>query len=361
MFQGVRGLHAVALAWALGGCTGDGGGESSLQRGDRAFAEGQYGDALAEYRLAIRDGVGDDALMRAAHTQVMLGRVEEARELYDRAVLQDSAHADQAASDFVARARRAFADLDSYGGASAMEAALHFRPGIVVPELVLPMARHYSGSGRHGRAQPLYLRVLGTRPGDPEVILEAALAHMEIGECGRTMELLAEFNELVPRREPETRWHLGSCAYRLARELIDQGAVEAAMPPQDTVAGMLLAEAGEGVQPVQEAGAGSGTSAESGAEPDMGVVGAEAEAGVDVVQQVLDYLALVLELGEPRAVLPDSYFQRGEILARLGDCAAAIESYDMVARADLSGSSDLLRDARSRIDQIRFGEGDGPC
>ncbi len=371
LFPGARILGPAALAVALGGCNGADGGESPLARGDRAFAEGDYEDALAEYRLSMREDAGMEALLRAAHTQVVLGRVDEARELYDRAVREDSAHADQAASDFVARARRAFADRDSYGGASAIEAALHFRPGIVAPELVLPMARHYSGSGRHGRAQPLYLRVLGTRSGDPEVVFEAALAHMEIGECGRTMQLLEEFNELAPRREPETRWHVGSCAYRLARELIDQGAVEAAIPPpEDSLA--TVAEEAEPVDaaatdapPVRDDEAGTGEDEAAGgaelvAEPDSAGGGEEGEE-VDVVQQVLGYLDLVLELGEPRTVLPDAYFQRAEILARLGDCAGAIESYNMVPRADVSGSGALIRDARARIDQIRFGEGDGPC
>ncbi len=372
MISGVRRFRPVALALALGGCTAADGG-SPLARGDRAFAEGDYEDALAEYRLAMREDAGTESLLRAAHTQVVLGRVDEARQLYDQAVREDSAHADQAASDFVARARRAFADRDSYGGASAMEVALHFRPGVVAPELVLPMARHYSGSGRHGRAQPLYLRVLGTRPGDPEVIFEAALAHMEIGECGRTMQLLEEFNELAPRREPETRWHVGSCAYRLARELIDQGAVEVAIPPPGDSAAVAAteeeAERGENAAtetaPTREEDAGAGGyegpgGAEMVAGPDSAGAGGEGEE-VDVVHQVLGYLNLVLELGEPRIALPDVYFQRAEILARLGDCAGAIDSYNMVPRADVSGSGALIRDARARIDQIRFGEGDGPC
>ena len=130
---------------------------SSIFRGDQAFAEGDLPEALAEYRLALRQGATDPATYaRVAHTYVALGRIHEAREHYDLAVSQDSSLADQALSDFVHLARKEAAAGDRYGMASAIQTALEFRPGISLEDLVLPLAQHNSTVGEYGRALPFY-------------------------------------------------------------------------------------------------------------------------------------------------------------------------------------------------------------
>ena len=289
----------------VGGCGTDPASETARIRGDRAFARGNYDEALAEYRLSLlREDPGTAGAVRAAHAYVALGRVDEARALYDEATGEDSVHADQAVSDLVALARRAHQSGDSYGMASAMEAALHFRPGLVVEELALPMARHYSNSGEYGRARPLYLRALGENRDDPDIILETALAHEEIGDCERALVFLGEFRELAPRREDEVRWHVGSCSFQMAREVAEEGAVD----------------------------------------------------------EALQYLDMVLELQEPRTLLAQAYFEKAEILVGLGDCVAAVNAYRAVTDADASGSGPLVRRALDRVDEIRFSEGGGgPC
>ena len=366
----------AGMAFLAAGCNTDDGSESPRLRGDRAFARGDLEDALAEYRLSMREDPGIGATLRAAHTYAMLGRVDEARVLYDEAVREDSAHAEQAVSDFVSRAREAFAAGDRYGGASAMETAAHFRPGIVVEDLVLPMARHYSNSGQHTRAQPLYLRVLGSHRRNPDIVFEAALAHQEIGDCERALGFFDEFIELARRRERETRWYVGSCALQLARELIaretfDLAIARAAAERADTAeaegadAGGAEAE-GAGVEGADADAADSeGTEAEGASEPavtDGTAPEAEGDAAAeDILGRVLGYLDLVLELEEPRAALPEAYFEKADILARMGECDAAVAAYRMVPVVDVSGSGTLARQARQRVDQIRFADGDGPC
>ncbi len=294
-----------ALVLLAAGCGADPGEEAALMRGDRAFARGEYEEALAEYRLALlRGGSGVDGVVRAAHAYVALGRVDDARALYEQAVAEDDAHTDQAVSDFVALARREHESGDNYGMASAMEAALHFRPGIVVEGLALPMARHYSNSGEYGRARPLYLRALGQNRGDADIVFETALAHEEIGDCERALVYLDEFVQLVPRRAAEVSWHVGSCSFQLSRELADEGALD----------------------------------------------------------EALRYLDEMIELAEPRPLLAQAYMDRGEILAQLGDCLAAVDAFRTVVEVDPSGSGPLVGQARARVDEIRFGErGDALC
>ena len=300
-----RATLAVVVSLSAFGCRTDASEETAQLRGDRAFARGNYEEALAEYRLSLlREDPGTEGAVRAAHAYAVLGRVDEARSLYEEATLQDSLYADQAVSDLVALAKRAHANGDSYGTASAIEAVQHFRPGVVVEELALPLARHYSETGQNARARPLYLRALGTDPTDPDIIFETALAHVEIGDCESALIYFDQFKSLAPRREGEARWHVGRCSFQLSRERRVQGAV--------------------------------------------------AEA--------LEYLDVVLELKEPRTDLPQAFFAKAEILAQLGDCTAALEAYRAVSSAGGTGSGALVRRASDRIDEIRFGEGGaGPC
>ena len=292
----------------LGGCSSAPGEETARLRGDLAFARGDYEEALAEYRLSLlQEDPGADGLVRAAHASIELGRVDEARALYDQATLEDSAYADQAVADFVARAKRELANGDNYGAASAMEAALHFRPGVVARGLNLPLARHYRDSGEHLRAQALFLSALGERRGDPDLLFETALAHLEIGDCQRALGFFEEFAALEPRRRQEAAAHVGNCAFQLAEE----------------IAGGL-----------EEEGA---------------------------AEEALAHLDLVLELGEPRMLLSRAWFARAEILAGLGECTAAVAAYRMVLSSDPAGSGPLGRTARERADAIRFGAGEGPC
>ncbi len=370
-------MLGLGLAIVAGGCEADDGGETPRVRGDRAFAVGDYEDALAEYRLSMLEDPSIEATLRAAHAYAKLGRVDEARNLYDEAVREDSVHAEQAVSDFVARAREAFTAGDHYGGASAIETAQRFRPGIVVEELVLPLARHYSNIGRHGHAQPLYLRALGSHRRNPDVMFEAARAHQEIGDCERALEFFAEFVDIARRRERETRWYIGSCAFQLAQELVAREAFEEALvryreEQADTV--------GVGLEPGDPSTMPEDVAVDEGLVDDQEVVEdhalGEDEALVeedtlvadealveeeDVLQRVLGYLDLVLELEEPRATLPEVYFWKGDVLARMGECEGAIDAYGMVPMVDVSGSQALAARARQRVDEIRFGEGEGPC
>lgn len=99
-----RALPAIALAVAAGlaGCGSSSSEEGAMRRGDQAFARGDLPEALAEYRLGLRQGDRSvDLLMRAAHAYALSGRIDEATEHYSEAVAMDSSRADIAASDLL--------------------------------------------------------------------------------------------------------------------------------------------------------------------------------------------------------------------------------------------------------------------
>ena len=301
--KGRRHLFGVAVfAMVVAACGSDPAEETAQVRGDRAFARGDYDEALAEYRLSIlQENPGTMGHVRAAHAYAVLGRVDEAAAHYQSAVEEDSTFADQAVADLVALAGQFNESGDGFGVASAIEAAVTFRPGLVVENLTLPLARHYSTSGEYGRALPLYLRALGSHRDELDVVYETALAHEEMGDCETALVFFEEHFELAPRSSrSQTGWYIGRCSHTLALELRAEGMDE----------------------------------------------------------EALVHLERTIELGEPRTLLPQTYFEKGDILARMGQCDDAIEAFRTVPLVDPSGGGPLARRARDRIDEIRFGRGD---
>ncbi len=301
-------LAAMSLV-VLVACWNDAGDETALDRGDRAYARGDFDEALAEYRLSLlQDDPGVPGIVRGAHAYVALGRVDEALALYEEAVALDSTFADQAMSDFVGLARRLELQGDRFGVASAMEAALTFRPGLIVEDLALPLARHYSVSGEYGRALPLFQRALANHRDDRDVIFETAMAHEEIGDCETALIFFEEYKEGATRSYlGQVDWHVGSCSFQVAKEMRAQGRND----------------------------------------------------------EALTLLEDLLEVGEPRTLLGRAWFDKGQILAEEGQCAAAVEAFREVPIVDPSGGGPLARRARDRADEIRFSRGDrvagDPC
>jgi len=290
----------VALA-ALVGCSPLSEEGGSVLRGDQAFAQGDMEEALAEYRLALRQGGTDaETYARVAHTYVALKRIDEAREHYRLAVAQDSSLADQALADFVRLAREEDRIGDRYGMASAVQTALEFRPGISLEDLVLPLAQHYSDIGEYGRALPFYQRALSALNPDslPRILFEAAVAYDEVGDCEKAVIYYEDYRDRLPRwRRSEVDWRLGNCSFELAQ--------------------LRLAE--------------------------------------DDDDEALQFLEALLDIGEPRNRLAMGYFLKGEILGSRGECEAAIEAFEEVSVMDPSGTSAVVDRAEVRIDQIRFG------
>ena len=293
-------LFGVA-ALACGGTRPE---EGAIFRGDQAWARGDHEEALAEYRLAVRQGAtSPEAHLRVAHAYVELGRVDEARQEYHAAIEGDSAMADQAVSDLVRRARVANERNDRFGVASALEAAIELRPGISFADLALPMARHYAGNGEYERALPFFQKALAEADSAPEVVYETALAYEQMGDCVRALLFFEEFTGLVRVREQrDAGWHIGNCSYRLAGESRMDGDREEALT--------LLEE--------------------------------------------------TVRRGEPKTLLANAYYDMGQLLVDAGRCEEAIDAFRGVLRESPSGSGPLVRRAERWIDQLRFGGGGRP-
>ena len=287
---------------------------SAVRRGDEAFALGDFEEALAEYRLAVRQGADDPAITaRVAHTYAAMRRVDDAGAYYVDAVARDPDLTDQAVSDLMRLARDAHASNDRFAMATAVQTALELRPGVGVGHMSLPLARHYFENGQYGRALPFYEKALAEATDSlPEIVFEVGQAHEEIGDCEHALIFFERFSEMVrPWERGEVDWYIGTCAFNVARELLDS---------------RVLAE--------------------------------------EELADALELINRTLEAREPRNIQAQAFYEKGEILAELGHCQEAMDAYAQVRYADQAGS--LIDRAQARFDEIRFGVGlehlrDGRC
>ena len=295
----------LALGGLLAGCLGGGSEEGAVRRGDQAFARGDLPEALAEYRLGLRQGNrSTDLLIRAAHAYARSGRIMEARDHYREAIEQDPEIADLAAADLLRVASAAVARNDGIAASAAVEAAMQLKPGVSLVGAALPLARHFARNGQFGQALPFFEKAVQESQQQPEVIFEMALAYEELDDCERALFFLEQVRGRLPMaRRSEVDWHVGDCSAELAEEARVRGDLE------------------EALQMYQN----------------------------------------TISLGEPRSRVAPAWFEIGEILAQRGECAAALRAFENVLRED-QASGFLIDRARERIDDIRFRRtGDDPC
>jgi tetratricopeptide (TPR) repeat protein len=286
------------------GCTAAGSEESSLLRGDEAFARGDLPEALAEYRLALRQGNRSaPVLTRVAHAYTATGRISEAVEHYREAVAIDAEVADLAAADLLRFARSAIEGRDQLAASQAVAAAAALKPGVSMDGIALPLARYLVRTGEHGRALSFFERAVRETGSDPQVVYEMALAHDGAGSCGSALRLFdAAWGRLSVAQRADADWRTGNCSMRLAEQ---------------------------------------------------------ARADGDLAEALAHYETTIL-LGEPRGRIPEAWFQTGEILVATGECAAALRAFEQVELAE--PAPNLRERARDRIETLRFDPGSlGPC
>jgi len=290
---------------AVAGCSPRSTEENAVRRGDEAFAQGDFEEALAEYRLAVRQGADDaGTAARVAHTYAMMSRVDDAGSFYRDAAAKDPAFADQAVSDLMRLAREAYVSDDWFAMATAVESAQQLRPGIGIGDMTLPLARHYFANGEYGRALPFYQFALADASDSlPDVVFEVGRAHEEIGDCEHALVFFEQFRTMVrPWERAEVDWYIGTCAFNIAKELRTRPSLD----------------------PME-------------------------------LERALALIDRTVEVGEPRNIQAQAWFEKGEILVEMGDCDGAMEAYAQVRYADQAGS--LIDRAQSRFDEIRFGRG----
>ena len=289
---------ALAAALFAAGC---GGAEDALTRGDRLWADSSFTESIAEYRLAYARGSGEEALRRLAHAYAITGDFERARESYETLLADDSAHADQAAYDYLLLADDARRRGDGYGIARAAEAALELRPALDLSGLTDQLAQYYEQTASAEQAIAYYERTLANAaPEDaPPLLFRMGRLLAEAEDCARATPYLRAYLARAPGgpRVGDARWNIGNCAFLEAR-----AAHRAGNPTR-----------------------------------------------------ALEQLEVVLGLGVPENILDQAWFLKGEILYSLGRPDEAMPAYQRVLELNPSRTGQLVDRAQRQIDRIRFG------
>jgi tetratricopeptide (TPR) repeat protein len=278
--------------------------EPALARGDQFWADSNYTSALAEYRLAMGQERNVVTMLRVAHAYVETGQFERARDQYNELIQDHPQYTDQAIFDYLSVATRARQRSDRYELAAAVDAALQLRPGLPTQEFAIPLARYYGSTGEVARALDFYERALTAAPRDSvaTLLFEIAQIHESQGNCAEAIGFFRSFRSRAPRRDArvgEAEWHMGDCAFKLARAALQDGDVDRALQNIDAV----------------------------------------------------------LELGVPENLQDEAWFERGEILLAQGRRDDALFAYRRVLELNQAGTGQLVDRARRRIDELRFGRG----
>ncbi len=294
-------LFALALVpTALSGCEDPS--NRSLGRGDRLLATGRLEEAIAEYKLALRQaGESPEVTLRLGQAYAASGDVDETLRYLGALLAADSSYRYQVAAELGSVARDALARGARENMARALAPLEAWSIGLIPLDLQLALARYHRADGDYASALSLYLAVLAdTSDLAPDVYYEIGRAYEELGGCRESVALYEAFLEEARRGSPETagaRWRLGNCLVTLADE---------------------------------EWSAGRPASA-------------------------LEKLERMIEIGEPQTLLDRAHFRRGELYLALGDPDAALAAYREVLRLNPNRSAPLVQQAEQRIRQIRFG------
>jgi tetratricopeptide (TPR) repeat protein len=296
-----RHWYAVPLLLAVAlGCRGEAG--EAIERGDRLLAVGSVDEAIAEYKLSLRQsGEEPEVLVRLGSAYGRRGEVEAALQYFRRALEQDSSYADLVAVELTAAARAARDGGSPDNMARALEMVQPIGSEFLPLDLKLDLAAHYVGVSDYGRALPLYLSAIDSGETEPATWLEAARALQESGACREGLAYFERYLDSPAARRgagSSARWQYGQCLYEVAE--------------QERVAGRS--------------------------------------------SRALEKLDLLIAQGVPRTLLDRAHFSRGEILRRVGNLEAAQVEYQMVLDLNPALTGPLVRVAQERIREIRYGE-----
>lgn len=266
------------------------------------MAGGAVDEAIAEYKLALRTGGEEPAvLMRLGSAYGRRGEVEAALQYLRRTLARDSTYRDAVAVEMTRAARVALDDGSPDNMARALEMVQPMGLGYLPNDLKIELADYYAELSDYGRALPLYLSALESGETGSETWLSTAVAFQEMGGCREALEYFQRYLE-SPRADrgagSAARWQYGQCLYEVAE--------------QDRAAGRMA--------------------------------------------PALAKLDLLIDQGVPRTLLDRAHFARGELMRRAGNLGAAEREYERVRELNPARTGPLVRLAEERIREIRYGK-----
>ncbi|HEX2249604.1 MAG TPA: tetratricopeptide repeat protein [Gemmatimonadales bacterium] len=274
------------------------------RRGDEAYGQGRFTEALGEYRIALANDLEPRLLAKVGAASLRTGNLEVAADAYLRLAAEDPTRAEEAAEGLDAVARAA----DRTGDGKRLEAAV-IGLGMIAPNRAI------------GRYALSVIRRPGAEATDLVSVLPAAIATAPDAE---TVDSLLT-------------------VYGAA--LHETSGCDQALPLYQSVVrrtkSMALRQR-----------------AEDGVAACSVVLGLRAEAGGRPAEAEL-WFSAAIQVDSATAVGRRALVGYGDALLRLGDTAAAAAAYRSVL-ADLVQSDSTTQMARDRFEELRARAAVGP-
>lgn len=276
---------------------------SHAGRGDSYFAKGRHRDALAEYLAARRtDRTSPELLFKIGLTATRLGELSMAKAYYDTLLSVDLSRKVWIVHDLYQMGLKSEEEGDRVSMRESFQMILDLDSTYNLGKSFYPLGRAYREAGQNDHAVRAYLKGLAFSPESPE----AVPALRELARCyeesGRYREATAYYEKYLSQHsgitDPEVLWHFGNSAYRLAEEL----------------------------------------------------------HGAGNLSEALEYLQMVIEMGEPQVLLADAWFLAGEIHYAKREFEEALYAYRQVITLDYARTMNVAEKSRERIREIRYGK-----
>ena len=291
----------VLLMITLSGCS------SSInkheKRGDEYFQEERYDDALAEYRVALRQDNNNPKLLRKlGRAYLIKGDIEGARKYFSILLESTPDSKETVALDYYQFAVRSLRIKDKPDMARALELILEIEPGYELGDFFYHLGDYYVSLSECQRAINLLTKAIAVSTDSSKI----ANATYQLAFCfektGNYEDGFIYFQQLLSRFSDYHNyhvavWHLGNCGYHVAEDKFQKGDLNAA----------------------------------------------------------LRYLAITIRLGEPIVLQDNAWMLRGEIYYRRKQLERALEAFNKVLELNPSRREKIVVDAQQRINELRFG------
>lgn len=287
----------LLIAVAAGACNPP---QDPVARGDALWADSQFSEAAAEYRLAARRARADAGIrLRLAHAYAQSLRSDRAVASYTALLRDAPERQEQATFDLVRLGRAAQRQGNWQALSEAAAGVLAIRPEQPLPHLHHALARQALQGGNREQAMAFLEGALATAPPDSlaALWLLAGRVREDLGACDAARRFYNRYLEHIASGEvaDDVRWRLGNCAFSTARDYARAG-----MP-----------------------------------------------------RQALERFGSVVALGTPRNLVDQAWLERGELFRDLGQSDSAAFAYTRVLEmGSARAAPQVLRRAADRLREM---------
>lgn len=302
--RGTLSLGRVAILITMllsNGCSGSI--NKHEKRGDGYFRAERYPDAIAEYRVALRqEPINAGVLRKLGKMHLLRGDVESAQKVFSDLLAIDESFKQTVTMDYYQFAVRSLRIKDMPDMARSLELILELDSDYELGDFFYHLGDYYYSLSEYEKAIDLLTKTVSVSTDSSilsEALYELGFSNEKIGDYEEGLinfqQLLSRYPDYHDSRVAE--WHLGNCGFHMAEDGFAKSHYDDA----------------------------------------------------------LRYLAIVIRTREPEVLQDRAWMMRGEIYYRRKQRQHALDAYNKVLELNPSRRDKIAVDAQQRIHELKFG------